>query len=289
VSIDLHLHSTCSDGLLAPAAVVKLAADAGVGMVALTDHDTVAGIAEAREECLRSGVTFVAGVEISAAWNAQSIHVLGLDVDPQAAPLLEGLTALRAMRRERLREIGRRLESKAIPAPALVAEIESAHDVVTRTHLARSLVTNRIAKTAAEAFKRFLGRGRPGHVPANYPDIASAVEWIHAAGGVAVLAHPLRYALSAGGRRRLLEEFRGRGGEGIEVVCGAANSEIEPLTALAQRYGFAGSVGSDFHDPQSPWNKPGRLAKLPAGVEPVWHRFHRRGVPFFGPLFEHFQ
>jgi len=273
MNIDLHLHSTSSDGVLAPAAVVDLAADAGVELLALTDHDTVAGVVEAREQCLQRGMRFVAGVEISAAWNAQAIHVLGLNVDPLSEPLLDGLAALRAMRRERLREIGRRLESKAIPALKLVAEIEFRHEVVTRTHLARSLVANRITKTAAEAFKRFLGRGRPGHVRAEFPDIASAIEWIRAAHGVPVLAHPLRYALSAGGRHRLLEEFRERGGEGIEVVCGRADSHIEPLTVLAQRFGFAGSVGSDFHDPQFPWNPPGRLAKLPTGVEPVWHRF----------------
>jgi predicted metal-dependent phosphoesterase TrpH len=271
--VDLHLHSSCSDGVLKPAAVVDLAADAGVGLLALTDHDTVAGIVEAQEQCQRRGVRSVAGVEISATWNAQAIHVLGLNVDPRSAPLLEGLESLRALRRDRLREIGRRLQSKITAASEWVAEIESNHEVVTRTHLARSLVANRITTTAGEAFKRFLGRGRPGHIRANYPDLAAAVDWIRAAHGVAVLAHPLRYALSAGGRRRLLEEFRGHGGAGIEVVCGPANSQIEPLTVLARRFGFAGSVGSDFHDPQFPWNPPGRLAKLPAGVEPVWHRF----------------
>ena len=270
---DLHLHSTFSDGLLAPAAVVDLAADAGVELFALTDHDTVAGLTEARAQCQRRGVRFVAGVELSAAWNAQSIHILGLNVDPQSAPLLEGLEMLRTLRRERLREIGRRLDSKAIPALELVAQIESTHDVVTRRHLARALVARRIAATLPEVFKRFLGRGRPGHLRANYPDTATVVGWIRAANGIAVLAHPLRYALSAGGRRKLLEEFRSCGGEGIEVVCGTADSQIEPLAELAVRFGFVGSAGSDFHDPQFPWNPPGRLAKLPAQVEPVWHRF----------------
>lgn len=273
MNADLHLHSTFSDGLLAPAAVVDLAADAGVELLALTDHDTFAGLPEARAQCERRGLRFVAGVEVSAAWNAQTIHILGLNVDPQSAPLLEGLGNVRVLRRERLREIGRRLDSRSVPASELVAEIESTHDVVTRTHLARAMVGRRIAATVPETFKRFLGRGRPGHMRANYPDTETVVGWIRAANGIAVLAHPLRYALSAGGRRRLLEEFRRCGGEGIEVVCGSANSQIEPLAVLAVRFGFAGSIGSDFHDPQFPWNPPGRLAKLPAQVEPVWHRF----------------
>ncbi len=273
MNVDLHLHSTCSDGMLEPVAVVDLVADAGVEMLSLTDHDTVAGVAAARDQCERRGLRYIAGVEVSAAWNGQSLHILGLDIDPDAPALLAGLTAVRELRRERLRDIARRLERKLIPALGIVAEIEAAHDVVTRAHLARSLTAHRHVASPQEAFKRLLGRGRAGHVQSRYPDVATVVGWIRSAHGIAVLAHPLRYALSAGGRRRLLEEFRGCGGEAIEVVCGSASGEIEPLAALAQRFGFAGSVGSDFHDPQMRWNPPGRLAKLPAQVEPVWLRF----------------
>jgi predicted metal-dependent phosphoesterase TrpH len=273
VNVDLHLHSTHSDGMLAPAAVVDLAADAGVEMLALTDHDTVAGIVETREQCERRGLKCVAGVEISTAWNGQTLHILGLDIDPATPALLAGLLAVRELRRERLRHIAQRLERKLIPALEIVAEIEAGHEVVTRTHLARALTASRFVDSPQQAFKRLLGRGRPGHVQVRYPDVASVVGWIRSAGGTAVLAHPLRYALSAGGRRRLLEEFCGCGGEGIEVVCGTANADIGALATLAQRFGFAGSVGSDFHDPQMRWNPPGRLAKLPAQVEPVWLRF----------------
>ncbi|HSD75164.1 MAG TPA: PHP domain-containing protein [Steroidobacteraceae bacterium] len=273
MNVDLHLHSTCSDGLLGPAAVVDLAADAGVEMLALTDHDTVAGALEARAQCERRGLRSITGVEVSAAWNGQTLHIIGLDIDLETPALLAGLATVRDLRRERMREIARRLERKSIPAPALVAEIEAAHDVVTRTHLARALVARRLVESPQHAFKRLLGRGRPGHVQAHYPDIATVVGWIRSARGIAVLAHPLRYALSSGGRRRLLDEFRGCGGVAIEVVCGSAQGEIEPLATLAQRFGFAGSVGSDFHDPQMRWNPPGRLAKLPAQVEPVWLRF----------------
>lgn len=274
--VDLHLHSVCSDGVLTPAAVVDLAADAGVELLALTDHDTLAGAVEAHERCKQRGVRDVTGVEVSAAWNGQTIHILGLNVDPHASGLLEGLAGLRGLRRERLRQIGQRLERHAIPALDLVAQIESAHEVVTRTHLARSLAANRFASSPQQAFRRFLGRGRPGHVHPRYPEVATVVGWIRAAHGVAVLAHPLRYALSAGGRRRLMEAFRDSGGAALEVVCGTASSQVEPLAALALRFGLAGSAGSDFHDPRLRWNPPGRLAKLPVQVEPVWRRF---GVP----------
>ena len=273
MNIDLHLHSTHSDGMLAPAAVVDLAADAGVQALALTDHDTVAGVSEASAQCERRGLRCIAGVEVSAAWNGQTLHIIGLDIAIEAPALVAGLAIVREQRRERLRHIAQRLARKAIPAPEIVAEIEAAHDVVTRAHLARALVARRVVDTPQAAFKKLLGRGRAGHVQSPYPPVATVVDWIRSARGIAVLAHPLRYALSAGGRRRLLEEFRGCGGEAIEVVCGSATGEIEPLAALAERFGFAGSVGSDFHDPQMRWNPPGRLAKLPAQVEPVWLKF----------------
>jgi predicted metal-dependent phosphoesterase TrpH len=275
MNVDFHLHSAHSDGLLPPAAVVDLAADAGVNALALTDHDTVAGVDEANAQCARRGLRSIAGVEISATWNGQTLHIIGLDVAVETPVLAAGLVSVRQQRRERLRHIAQRLARKAIPAEEIVAEIEATHDVVTRTHLARALVARRVVDTPHAAFKRLLGRGRPGHVQAHFPALATVVEWIRAAGGIAVLAHPLRYALSAGGRRRLLEEFRGCGGGAIEVVCGSATADIEPLAALAERFGLAGSVGSDFHDPQMRWNPPGRLAKLPAQVEPVWLRFQQ--------------
>lgn len=278
--VDLHLHSLHSDGVLPPAEVVDRAADGGVRLLALTDHDTVAGLPEAAERCLARGVRFVTGVELSATWNGQTIHVLGFDFDP-AAPVLEtALAGLQSQRRERLREIARRLERKRIGTAQvvvsptqIVADIEARHAVVTRTHLARALVAAGAARGMGEVFKRLLGRGAPGHIASAYPALATTVECIKAAGGIAVLAHPLRYTLSAGARRRMLEEFRAAGGLGLEVVCGNARSHIDGLAQLARRFALDGSVGSDFHDPQLPWNPPGRLAKLPASVSPVWRHF----------------
>ncbi len=276
--VDLHLHSHHSDGVLAPAQVVDLAAKASVRLLALTDHDTVAGLEETRAQCNARGITTVPGVELSAAWHAQTVHVLGFDFDPANPALQKYLTDVQVQRRERLREIARRLDRKRIAgvqhsATELVAEIEASQTVITRTHLARALVAAGAARSIGEAFKRFLGRGAPGHVGSTYPSLASAVECLKAAGGVAVLAHPLRYTLSAGARRKMLEEFRAAGGSGIEVVCGNARAHVDGLVQLARRFGLDGSVGSDFHDPQIPWNPPGRLAKLPASVSPVWRHF----------------
>lgn len=271
--VDLHLHSIHSDGLLPPAEVVDRGADAGAEMLALTDHDTLAGLPEARRRCAERGVAWVAGVELSCSWRGQSLHVLGFDFDPGHQPLEEWLARVREQRCVRLREIARRLERKRVDAVEMVTRIEKTHEVVTRTHLARELVAAKHAKSVQDAFKHLLGRGNPGHVSVEYPAMASAVACIAAAGGVAVLAHPLRYTLSAGARRQLLQEFREAGGRGIEVVCGSARGHIEPLAALAEQFGLEASAGSDFHDPQIPWNPPGRLAKLPPSVRPIWHSF----------------
>ncbi|HKE45685.1 MAG TPA: PHP domain-containing protein [Steroidobacteraceae bacterium] len=269
-SVDLHLHSTHSDGTLAPAELVDRVADAGVELMALTDHDTTSGLGEARQQCAQRGIRMLDGVELSSTWRGQTIHVIGLGIDPAAPTLVDGLHQLQDLRRTRLAAIAARLERKLIPGPMLLAELEAVHPVVTRTHLARTLVAHQHAKSMAEAFKRYLGRGGAAHVASNYPELAAVVPWIRAAGGTAVLAHPMRYALSAGARRLLVTAFRDSGGTAIEIVCGRALAHIAPLAALASRFGLAGSVGSDFHDPQIPWNPPGRLAKLPAGIEPVW-------------------
>jgi hypothetical protein len=269
-SVDLHLHSSHSDGVLSPADLVDRVADAGVELMALTDHDTTSGLDEARGQCARRGIRILDGVELSSTWRGQTIHVIGLGIDPAIPALVDGIERLQGLRRVRLGAIAERLERKSIPARALLAQLESEHPVVTRTHLARALVSAQHAKSMAEAFKRYLGRGGAAHVAGNYPDVAEVVPWIRAAGGTAVLAHPMRYMLSAGARRQLVTVFRDSGGGAIEVVCGRALGHIAPLAALAARYGLAGSVGSDFHDPQIPWNPPGRLAKLPAGIEPVW-------------------
>ena len=269
-SVDLHLHSNHSDGMLSPAELVDRVADAGVELMALTDHDTTSGLEAARQQCASRGLQMLDGIELSATWRGQTIHIIGLGIDATNPVLAEGIARLRVLRRVRLEAITERLERKAIAARAMLAQLELEHPVVTRTHLARALISGQHVKSMSEAFKRYLGRGGVAHVAPTYPDITSVVPWIRAAGGVAVLAHPMRYTLSAGARRLLVTAFRDSGGTAIEIVCGRALAHIAPLAALAARFGLAGSVGSDFHDPRIPWNPPGRLAKLPAGIEPVW-------------------
>lgn len=269
--IDLHLHSTASDGMLDPRALVRHAHGCGVRSLALTDHDTTAGIASAAAEAALLGMHFIPGIELSADWRGRCIHVLGLAIDPGATGLGRGILRLAEERERRAVAIARRLDAAGAPGTESLRRIRERACLPTRTHFARLLSELGAARSMGEAFERYLGHGRPAAVRSNWPALAEAVSWIHAAGGIAVLAHPLRYRFSAGARRELAREFKELGGAAAEVVCGGASpAQIEQAAALVLRTGLAGSVGSDFHDPGIPWNQPGRLAKLPVAVPPVW-------------------
>jgi len=274
---DLHLHSHHSDGTLAPTALMQLVAELGVTLAALTDHDTIRGCTEAAQTCRLLGVAFVPGVEITAGWHGQELHVLGLDINPASEALNEHLTLVRRMRHARLTEIGRRLErKKQLVVGEAIEELCRSHDSPTRLHLARLLVERGLATDIAQAFDHWLGRGQAGYAPAEWPALESAVRAIRAAGGQPVLAHPHRYKISAGALRRLLAEFKDVGGLGMEVsVGGMSGNDYDRLTHLARANELAASTGSDFHDPSVPWNPPGRFAKLPPDLEHVAARFHR--------------
>jgi hypothetical protein len=269
--VDLHLHSTASDGRLSPSELVRHAAARGVRHLSLTDHDTTAGLAEAAAAAAAAGLGFVPGIELSAGWRGRGIHVLGLAIDPGSAALRAGLERLRDFREQRAERIAARLEAARAPGRAALAAVRAATALPTRTHFARALVELGAARDAADAFDRLLRRGRPGYVPSEWPDVAEVTRWVVDAGGAAVLAHPLRYALSNGARRDLAREFREAGGRGIEVATGGASAaQFAEAATLATRCGLDGSAGSDFHDPAIAWNPPGRLAKLPAPIRPVW-------------------
>ena len=269
--VDLHTHSLYSDGSLAPADLVERAALAGIGMLALTDHDTIGGLEEAQVAALRFGIRLVPGVEISASWRHQTIHVLGLWIDPASQRLKDLLGEQAERRRERMRRMCARLGRSGLPGDALLAAVESAPGLPTRSHLAAALAAGGYVKRADDAFRKFLAAGKPGHVAAEWPTLAEIVAAIRDAGGIASLAHPLRYRLSSGARARMLTEFAAAGGGALEVITGANGAQhAHACAALAHKFGLRASIGSDFHRPEPAWNPMGRLAKLPDGIDPVW-------------------
>ncbi len=276
--IDLHLHSTASDGSHAPAEVVAIAAGAGVRTLALTDHDTVGGIDEAARAATDHGVDLLPGIEISVAWERRTLHVVGLGIDPAHPGLLALTRGAADTRINRARAIGKSLAKAGIDGALLGAsDIAGGEDNLSRSHFARFLVAEGHAKDNRQVFRRFLVRGKPGYARADWVPLAEAVGTIRNAGGLAVLAHPARYKVNAGKLRRALEDFRTAGGAAMEVSCGGGNArELQTLAGLAQEYGLAASQGSDFHGPDKPWARPGKLLPLPADCIPVMDLLTRR-------------
>jgi predicted metal-dependent phosphoesterase TrpH len=270
--VDFHTHSHFSDGVLAPAALVERARGRGVTTLALTDHDTIAGLAEARAACAND-ICFVAGVELSAQWRGQTIHIVGLEVDEAHAPFNAHLNGVLARRRERLGEIGERLEKRArLPGRELAAAAASA-TAPTRLHLARLLVERGHVRDTQEAFDRYLNKDKAGHVPAEWPAFAAAMSVLRDSGALPVIAHPHRYRLSAGGLRELVAAFVQEGGVALEAsMAGMSPNDADRIASLCRKFNLLASMGSDFHDPSVPWNPLGRWLKLAAGLAPVTER-----------------
>jgi 3',5'-nucleoside bisphosphate phosphatase len=272
---DLHCHSTWSDGLCTPAAVVERAASRGVDVLALTDHDELGGLPEARAAAEEHGITLIDGVEISVTWETHTIHVVGLRVDPSEPLLAEGLAAVRQGRSERARRMADSLAAVGIRGAYEGAlQYVTSERLISRTHFARFLVETGRAAEVKDVFKRYLTRGKPGYVPHQWASLPDALAWIRAAGGQAVVAHPGRYPLSPTAMRRLLGEFRDLGGDAIEVLSASHNAaQADQFATYARSFGFAASAGSDWHGPGESWLDLGALPALPGDLTPVWQRW----------------
>ncbi len=271
---DLHTHSTASDGTLSPQELVRHAKDMGVQVLALTDHDSTEGIAAAKQEAIAVGITLISGVEVSTNWSGASIHLVGLGVDLECKELQSGLAGLRDLREQRAQEMGRRLEQSGISGAYDGARELAFGKLIGRAHFARFLVEAGHAESVRKVFKRYLKRGKPGYVASSWVALEEAVRWIHAAGGLALIAHPARYPFTNSKMRRLLGEFVEMGGDGLEVVSGSySRDDVVNMARYAREFNLLASVGSDYHGPENRWIEVGRLPQLPVEVQPVWQRW----------------
>ena len=273
VNPDLHSHSTTSDGLLSPAALVRLAHGNGVGLFALTDHDELDGLAEARAEAEQLGMAFVNGVEVSVSWgDDQTVHIVGLGFDAADPLLAAGVVDVRRGRDERARRMAAELDRVGIHG-AYEGALRHAGNpaLISRAHFARYIVELGHAREVKSVFDWWLAKGKPGYVPHGWARLEDAVGWIRGAGGVAVIAHPGRYRLTRDQFDRLFSAFRDLGGLGIEVLSGShGEDDVRESARIARHYGFLASRGSDFHGPGESWLEPGRLPDLPADLTPIW-------------------
>lgn len=272
MTFDLHSHSTHSDGLLTPPDLVARAAQRGVGTLALTDHDDLSGLAAARVAAQQLDIALVYGVEISVSWQALTLHIVGLQIDPGNRELDAGLQQIRDGRLRRAEAMAASLEKAGIAGSLEGARAYAGNpELVSRTHFARFLVERGHAHDVAAVFKKYLTGDKPGHVPHQWASLQQAVGWINASGGMAVLAHPGRYKLGNAQRDKLLAEFKDQGGVGVEVVTGSHTvRQYADWGRHAQRYGLLASAGSDFHGPGESYRDLGNLPALPAGCTPIW-------------------
>ena len=269
--IDLHSHSVVSDGLLTPADLVAHAASKGIRVLALTDHDDVAGLAEAEAAAAQHGVTLIPGVEISVTWRRRTLHIVGLKIDPQSLPLVQGLQQIRKDRHTRAEGMAESLMKVGIQGSLEGAYQFAQQGIISRTHFAQYLVAQGYAPNIRSVFKKYLIKGKPGYFEHHWANLEDAMSWIIESGGIPVLAHPGRYDLGRTNMLLLLEEFRSLGGVAIEVVTSSHTSEqYQEFARLAHQFGLQASSGSDYHGPGHSYLDMGQLPALPAGCVPVW-------------------
>ncbi|MEI2635354.1 MAG: 3',5'-nucleoside bisphosphate phosphatase [Methylotenera sp.] len=269
--IDLHCHSTISDGLLSPEELVAHAARSGVKVLALTDHDDVSGLKAAREAAPLHGIQFVNGVEISVTWKRRTLHIVGLKIDSENIALRNALDKVRIGRDERAQEMAAGLAKVGIAGAYEGAKAIANQSILTRSHFAQFLVQNGHVKDVKSVFKKYLVKGKPGFVDHQWMSLEEAVSLICASGGSAVVAHPGRYDLGTINMLLLMHEFRSYGGAAIEVVTGSHTPpQYQQFAKMAHRFSLKSSIGSDYHGPGLSYMAMGCVPELPASCVPVW-------------------
>lgn len=269
--IDLHSHSTCSDGQLYPEALAHLAMSRGLRLFALTDHDTVDGVLAAQAACAGSETRCIAGIELSVRWKKSDLHILGLDIDIQSPALLALIARQKECRVLRAQQIAAQLLRIGVADAYERACVMAQDGVVTRPHFARLLVEEGMANSMQQAFSRYLVRGRIAYVPTVWASLQEAVTVIKDAGGKAVIAHPLKYKLTATRLKELAREFKNFGGDGLELISGfIPYPAMIPLLHLCQQLDLQASSGSDYHGEEGSTISLGQQMSLPEGCVPVW-------------------
>ena len=272
INVDLHMHSTASDGVVAPCELVERGLANGLELMALTDHDTIDGLAQARQAAMDSRVGFLNGVEISVSWGGETLHLVGLGFDPSRGPLASNLQQLQISRRERAGDMDAGLQAHGLPSVLNEAMAYAGNpNLIGRTHFARALVARGVCHHIQEVFDRFLTPGKPGYVPHQWASLSEAMGWIHDSGGLSVLAHPARYKFADTARWALLQEFMALGGRAIEVSTGSHSyTDTKRYRQISVELGLKASRGSDFHSPTESRCDVGAAPVLPDGCDPVW-------------------
>ena len=277
IKYDLHSHTKYSDGSLSAQALIALAIERGINHLAITDHDTVQAhlqLTENNNSYATEKINIIKGIELSSQWNNMGVHIVGLNIDIHSTAIITAVKHQTQLRIERVKTIAKKLLQRGFPDITQGAMILAGDGQVGRPHIAQHMVDEGLVSSVGQAFNKYLGAGKVGDISSVWPDLECVVEWINAAGGVAVLAHPSRYKMTRTKRRRLMADFSDAGGQAIEVCAGNQVPGVaEEMAAVCDEFGFHASVGSDFHNPDYKWVKLGQYPSLPKACRPVWELF----------------
>ncbi|WP_443638175.1 PHP domain-containing protein [Candidatus Njordibacter sp. Uisw_058] len=277
IKYDLHSHTKYSDGSLSAQALIALAIERGITHLAITDHDTVQAhlqLTENNKSYATEKINIIKGIELSSQWNNMGVHIVGLNIDIHSTAITAAVKHQTQLRIERVKTIAKKLLQRGFPDITQGAMILAGDGQVGRPHIAQHMVDEGLVSSVGQAFNKYLGAGKVGDISSVWPDLECVVEWINAAGGVAVLAHPSRYKMTRTKRRRLMADFSDAGGQAIEVCAGNQVPGVaEEMAAVCDEFGFHASVGSDFHNPDYKWVKLGQYPSLPKACRPVWELF----------------
>ncbi|MEE8058437.1 MAG: PHP domain-containing protein [Pseudomonadales bacterium] len=269
--VDFHCHSTVSDGELSPIELVQRAEQQGVELMAITDHDSIDGFLDVKEHSGLRAPRLIAGVELSCVWGKVLVHIVGLNIDTDCTQLREALVSQQQARLKRAELIGTKLEKYGFHGGFQYAADLAGISQIGRPHFAQFLLDRGYVRSIDEAFKKYLGAGKPGDIKLTWPAMTTVLNWIKTSGGVGVLAHPLHYKMTATKLRTLMSDFKQAGGEGLEVISGKQTGDrTQYLAQLAQQFDLLASIGSDFHRPGMPWRELGQMGSLPSGCKPIW-------------------
>ncbi len=270
MEIDFHIHSCHSDGVLTVGEIIDLASGRGLEALSITDHDTLDAYSEVSSLSL-NGLKLVPGCEFSSVWRGRTIHIVGLNLNVASGVMQEAMRAQKVAREQRSVLIAQKLENRGIPDALEGARQFANGAVLGRPHFASYLVDQGFVKDSRQAFKKFLGDGKPGDVKTQWRSMEEVVSWIEQAQGVAVLAHPLKYSMTRTRLSELAEDFTAAGGRAVEVISGKQTpAQTRELAQLAGQFGLLSSAGSDFHRPGQDWADLGVVQPLPEDCDPVW-------------------
>lgn len=269
MNVDLHCHTTVSDGTLSPAQLLDLAIERDIDMLAITDHDSIDSYRQI--DTSKSPIKLITGIELSTTWQGRSVHIVGLNIDLTNRALLEGVNQQSLARDQRAVKISERLQALGFANTLQGARKISDGGQIGRPHFAQYLVQINAVTSVQQAFNKYLGNGKAGDIKEHWASLEEVVAWIRNAGGVAVLAHPTKYKMTRTKLCLLLEDFIDAGGEAMEVISGSQGPSITAsMAGLCHKYNLLASCGSDFHALEQPWASLGHVAQLPSNCNPVW-------------------